>query len=315
MAEEELRNESGAQPEQEKAVSNYVCVEDVRHPTMKGVSRDYLERLQDELDVDQQLGLKNQMEIDTAQVLKEDINDLTKSNEYYQVTPELIEKIFRVPQMNLKCFWLNVWEAISKTVMAFKYALCFWIPSFVAAWFSVASFVHFAANQKEFLSFQGVMLALASVIMLICGFTIGMKGKETVIKKVTKQGSYRDAPELVEEQRAFVFRFNYKFLWVKVKQENIKETGIKLPYHAKLKVLEARDKKIFEDFIIMYPEMHIITHEVEKITVIENRPPDPVILGVTRDKRFYMVAWWDIEKDIDRVEQNIELFKKFKVPA
>jgi multisubunit Na+/H+ antiporter MnhE subunit len=41
--------------------------------------------------------------------------------------------------------------------------------------------------------------------------------------------------------------------------------------------------------------------------------PDPIVLGVAEDNRMFMVAWWDIKRDIDRVKENIKVFKKFKV--
>jgi hypothetical protein len=62
------------------------------------------------------------------------------------------------------------------------------------------------------------------------------------------------------------------------------------------------------DFSIAHPEF-----KVDRQVFKPKLKLDPVILGVAKDSRAYMICWWDIEKDIDKVKENIRLFKKFKV--
>jgi len=94
-----------------------------------------------------------------------------------------------------------------------------------------------------------------------------------------------------------------------------------LEYSNKIK----KDIKITYDvtqrqFVIMFEHSDIeaftIAHpqfKIERRSYSPNFKLDPVILGVTKDSRMFMICWWDIQKDIDKVLANINLFKKFKV--
>jgi hypothetical protein len=80
----------------------------------------------------------------------------------------------------------------------------------------------------------------------------------------------------------------------------------------KLKLKEAKDSGLFEGFSIATPEFH--TNRVNyKPRFHLPEVKDPAILGITKDNRMYMIAWWDEKRDIDRVKMNIKKFKKFKI--
>lgn len=90
--------------------------------------------------------------------------------------------------------------------------------------------------------------------------------------------------------------------------EDVKDTMIEIPRIAKLKMKEAKDSELFEAFTIAHPQFR-----VDRQIYAPTFKLDPVILGVTKDSRMFMICWWDIQKDIDKVLKNINLFKKFKI--
>jgi hypothetical protein len=102
--------------------------------------------------------------------------------------------------------------------------------------------------------------------------------------------------------------FRFQFIDVKLKIENIKETMVIIPRMAKLKIKEAKDTGIFEEFTIAFPYFSVNREEYKPY-----RKVDPVILGVTKDNREFMICWWDIAKDIDKVQTHINMFKRFKI--
>jgi hypothetical protein len=102
--------------------------------------------------------------------------------------------------------------------------------------------------------------------------------------------------------------FNYEFMSVDLAMEDVKDTKIEIPRIAKLKMKEAKDSELFEAFTIAHPQFR-----VDRQTYTPTFKLDPIILGVTKDSRMFMICWWDIQKDIDKVLKNINLFKKFKI--
>jgi hypothetical protein len=76
---------------------------------------------------------------------------------------------------------------------------------------------------------------------------------------------------------------------------------------------EAKDSGLFEGFSIVRPEFFTDQKSFKPSFQLPPFPPDPAILGVTKDNRMFMVVWWDIEHDVDRVKTNIKKFKKFKI--
>ena len=106
--------------------------------------------------------------------------------------------------------------------------------------------------------------------------------------------------------------FKYWFIGVKLNMESVSQTAIQIPYPAKLKMKEAKDSGLFEGFSIVRPEF-FTDQKSFKPSFQFPRFSDPAILGVTKDSRMFMVVWWDIEHDVDRVKTSIKKFKKFKV--
>lgn len=92
----------------------------------------------------------------------------------------------------------------------------------------------------------------------------------------------------------------------------IEETRIKLPYGAKLKLLEAVESKIFARFVLAHPRVKETTHLTDFSFKLKPTSSDPAILGTAIDGRMYMITYWDIKNDVDMAEESIEKYKRFK---
>lgn len=60
----------------------------IRHP-LANINANYVAPIVSEIELDKELGLKGQVELDQNKLLKHDIDELTKSNNYYQITLKL----------------------------------------------------------------------------------------------------------------------------------------------------------------------------------------------------------------------------------
>jgi hypothetical protein len=102
----------------------------------------------------------------------------------------------------------------------------------------------------------------------------------------------------------------YEVLKVKLDMTPLKKVDMKIPYGAKLKVQEAAKTGIFEDFVLAKP-----VFSVEQKEIIIDLKPDPAILGITKDSRMFMIVYWDIQKDKEKVLKEIHRFRKYKLTA
>ncbi len=95
-------------------------------------------------------------------------------------------------------------------------------------------------------------------------------------------------------------------LKAEVTLEDISHTRLKIPYGAALRYQEAVERKIFDKFVVAFP--NVVEHKISR---------DPAILGVKYtsegDAEMYMVVYWDLERDKARVIKQIKDFGKFKV--
>ena len=108
-------------------------------------------------------------------------------------------------------------------------------------------------------------------------------------------------------------KLSYFIIAVKVDTIPLSSVSSPIPYGAKLKVLEAKKTGIFKDFVFATPEF-VIESKNHIIDMKKNFPQiDPAILGVTEDKRMYMIVYWDLDKDVEKIIKNINDFKKYKL--
>ena len=100
------------------------------------------------------------------------------------------------------------------------------------------------------------------------------------------------------------YSYSKSQLNVEFKIEDIKETTVRIPKGAKIKLLKAVKSKIFDEFVIAYPKF---------AKTIKHIYPDPAILGKTTDGRMYMIVYWDVKKDVDKTPTAMEAYLKYKI--
>jgi hypothetical protein len=257
-----------------------------RHPKAPAAPF-YLDAIKDEIALDIELGLKNQFSIDQKKILKRDIDELTKSNNYYQVTSKLLGRMFKIGSLRSGCFFYNIKNGIVKTLIGIKVPLItIIIMMIILKGLFIAAPITSHSNSAYYTIAQifcpiGIISLVIGLIVFILSFTSQKVGR---------------------------IKFRFQFIDVKLKIENIKETMVTIPRMAKLKIKEAKDSGIFEEFTIAYPYFSVNREEYTPY-----RKVDPIILGITKDNREFMICWWDLAKDIDKVQTHINMFKKFKI--
>lgn len=259
----------------------------IRHERMAGEITEVIASLNKEFELDMELGLKKQAEITVVKALSHDIDELTSSNDYYEVSPALLEKLFHIKSLRSMCFWSNLTSRITGFFKAgplplFLHALTLALFYPLLAYSMWAWPIASTHPTPLSVSLAGLDLILWVIwcVPLVYGFTLW--GNRTI---------------------------SYNVLSVDISSQLLSGVTDKIPFGAKLKVLEAKKTGIFKDFVYVTPEF-----SVEKGQHTLSFPDiDPAILGVTPDNRRYMVVYWDIDKDVARVVKEIEHFKKFKL--
>jgi hypothetical protein len=261
----------------------------LRHPLKKGTSYEGIEKVAKEFEVDEELGLPHQQSLTAKKALEKDIEDLTSSKDYFEVSDNVIKKLFQIRKLQTQCTLLNIKSvlvaflkgsiiplSLSILVLALilpmiSYSRWVWPTSLKDPTASMITLDIF-----NILSWVGMLIVLIVAVVKWCNVSIA-----------------------------------YPVISVKMKAMSLKYVTDEIPFGAKLKVLEAKKTGIFEDFIYTTPEFEV--QNIEKNLFPELPSIDPAILGVTLDSRKFMIVYWDIKKDIEKVTKQIEHFKKFKL--
>jgi hypothetical protein len=273
-------------PEKKNLPATLESVKIFRHPLMEGKVTKDLAILVDELEIDRKLGLTYQAQETTEEILRKDIDELTSSKDFFEVSRKLVEKLFSLGKLKIMCFFSNVKEAIHQTLIVARPGIAMVLGGLLLLLPVVFLWAHLGQIQSKVtaglfcLFFLNVMFSLGLAVLVIVGFVNIFYDKT----------------------------YSYDFMKVQINYVPLKEAQVKIPRGAKLKVLEAQETKIFEDFVLASPKF-IVEHKE-----VQFSRPDPAILGVTKDKRLFMIVYWDVERDVERVVKDIESFKKFKLP-
>jgi len=244
-----------------------------RHPLMKGKSSPYAEKMAKTLELDEKLELKPQAIRTQKKMIKKDIDDLTGSNNYFEVTKKGLEKLFRINNLRQKCSWWNLGKLTKAIYTNFQFIFATAAISAVA-WVSATIVGSLFANA----------IAIASTVACIVG-----------IIKLLNDGA----------------KFSFHKIMVDLKIDDVEVYKGDMPDGAKYKLLEAKESKIFKKFVVAYPHVSFATQTVEIPRV--RFETDPAILGESLDGRLYMVCYWDIKNDVDRAIDQIEKFKHLKI--
>lgn len=276
-----------------------------RHHLMANTQTSYQKELQENFEIDKDLGLENQMRIDQTELIQKDIDELTNSRDYYEVRKSTLKKIFGISRLKMMCLPFNIREISFKL---FKY---FWRPTlyFLIALgtliYTTNTWYNLHNNWSPTLNNVYIILS----VVLSCAITIYALCKLFFIDTYT-----RSMTTIRDDHHETSYVRTYDLIDVDLIIEPLNKTRLKIPYSAKLKTKEALETDIFNDFVIAYPKF--VQKKVEEEFIVSKpveRWLDPAILGVTQDNRMFFIVSWDLENDTKRVERSIKKFKKYKV--
>lgn len=275
--------------DESKKLPPAIIYEPTRHPLMGMEEKEpeYVTKLKEDLNLDQELGLKKQAAMDQTKTLRLDIDELTSSENFFEITRKQLDKLFQMGRLKRKVALANTVEIIVGTLKSidyWSYLLAFLILLFTFTCIVCTRGWEGPVNWAN--GFLVTSFFVTGVLASVCiCYLINRLNKKTV--------------------------FEYTFLKVYMNIESLNDTMIEIPRGAKIKTVEAGHTKIFKDFVIARPDLEVenksVSNFLPKITF------DPAILGNTHDGRMFMIVWWDIKKDIEKVIHNIQRFKKFKL--
>lgn len=271
----------------EPEMKNEVAVYDpnmYRHPLLADKETDYVKEGIEELEMDKKLGLKNQENITGKTILQKDIDELTRVNDFHEVDRPTIEKLFEIPKLKRMCWVHNAKVAIKEVFKQQKFTPLFAIGTVGL----IILAVHLGIITKNISSEYGSMFSVIGCVASCIGAVV------CLICTINE----------IFDSKTYVF----SYMNVELHGEPLNRTNIKIPRGAKLRTVEAMESKIFEEFVIFTPKF-TIEHEVIK----PKQRLDPAICGVTKDERMFMIVYWDIEHDKEKIIKDIKRYKKFKL--
>ena len=93
-----------------------IIYEPIRHHLLAEKNKKYIKPIKKELEIDQQLGLRNQAVIDQQSALEKDIDELTNSKDYYEITAKQLEMLFGLGKIKAKVAMINTKELIKGSI-------------------------------------------------------------------------------------------------------------------------------------------------------------------------------------------------------
>jgi hypothetical protein len=240
-----------------------------RHELMKDKATDFYKQKQKEIELNEKLGLANQTILDTHQIVRDDINILTQSNNYICVNEKQLGEIFEMKKLKRM--------AHQKTFSSF-------MSAFKLMWINTLIFLPFLFSAMS-------VSAKVVTVFLWVATTAGVMLPLSFNRHNGRRGG----------------TIEWDVYSVDLKTENVENTEIHIPYGAKLKLLEAKETKIFNRFTISYPRLRVTG------STIALPDPDPAITGHTMDGRMFMVVYWDLKRDVEKITSKLQDLKKFKL--
>lgn len=236
-----------------------------RHPLMSEREMPYVKEIQEEADLDRELGLRNQVRMDELDMIRHDIDELTKATDYVEVNDRDIENLFGIGMIRAKCLFHTL---------------------------------------RMFLK-SPLGIALEVLVALVCMAIIG--GNNDIKWMAVTCGAAAVITFVIILIQAGTDGFEVGYFHVKMQKDMVRDTTIRIPKGAKLKLKEAVDSKVFNEFYIVDPRV-----EVENIRIVApTMNADPAIIGITHDNRKFLIVCWDVENESLKV--NKKSFAKLKL--
>lgn len=107
---------------------------------------------------------------------------------------------------------------------------------------------------------------------------------------------------------SFMFTDHPGKIVLRLKKDSVEHSGVAIPFGAQLRLEEAKEKKLFESFQVVYP--NVITES--QLAAERARERDPALVGLFEGS-MYLICSWDLPKDIEKVEADMEALKALKI--
>ncbi len=259
-------------------------------------NKEVMERIQEDIALNLSLGLNSQSKIQINEVVENEIEKLT-SDSYPEIDERGLRKLFGVSAFRPALLLHNFVQLLKNLVVVAM------IPSFVVV---VRHVFPFLGNVIE-----------TSGLFLAC---VGILGTALAAVGVVFSVLYwiASVPSMVSAQAkdnpcGWPTWLQARYLLLDIKIELASETSIKIPYGVKLKMKEAKDKNIFSGFVVAYPQ--IVSPEFKMFSRLKANFVDPALMGVNRvngERVMHLISYWDIEKDKERILNDMKRMKKLK---
>lgn len=246
---------------------------------------EYVKEFQKNIELDAKLGLEGQAKEDAKELIDNDIAEILRGEPYTEVTMNDLEKLFGIPEMRRKSM---VWNFYHK----YKWAMGCLLSAIIL------TNISWATSHSEVFVYDGV----TSLTEFWVGITAALSALGAVTSavfsiKFTMEDEIPDHPKLV----------------IDLDVEDVRNTRMKIPYGAKLRLEEAFETGKFDSFKIAYPKPYIVNVAKPAPKIV-----DPAIIGCKKNKltgseKWYMIVFWDIPKDKEITEKKIKQLKKFKL--
>jgi hypothetical protein len=142
----------------EKKTTTAVAIPLARHPLMSDKKMEYVKDIQEEADLDRHLGLNHQVRMDELDMIRHDIDELTKSTDYVEVSNKDIENLFGIGWIKVRCF-------VSTLVIFFKSPLGICLEV-TAAFLLMGIFgVHTDNHKLAVIGFSAMTLVLVGILV------------------------------------------------------------------------------------------------------------------------------------------------------
>lgn len=298
--------------------------EPFRHPLYSKKKKKYVKEVQKELELDAKLGLKTLSEETAKKALVKDIDELTNSRDYCEITKNGLYRLFGIRWMNLNySVPYNIRQKLGVLFQILLGTAKCRVLAAAAAVFLPPAVIGYAkatwdiSTRWQFLGNAAVTLSIAGLIIFTVWWlaeALEYKIEEPEPVPEGEEGVTKYTIEPEDKDKKKVRIISYTKIGVTLKVVPLNETEIDIPRGAKLKTAEASDTKIFRNFVIAYPKFEVERHRLEiKEKIIPRVKLDPAICGVTEDNRIFMIVCWDIKRDKDKTKQSIKRFKRFKL--
>lgn len=290
----------------------------LRHPlfTEKKRKKKHIKEIEKEIELDIKLGLNPE---DTARkALMKDIDELTHSRDYYEITKKELNQLFKINWIDLfYCKPYNILQKIKllgQIFMGTTYTKVLGFFSLLSIPLAILGYTVATwtlKNRWDFLFNTLIVIAIVGAIVLIVSW-ISMAFNFRFEQLGDTQYNQEEGPKRT---------VTFTTMGVSLDILPLKEAKeiIKIPRGAKLKVAEAVDTKIFDGFVVAFPKFEVKKHKINiKEKIIPRISIDPAICGITTDEsgesvRLFMVVCWDRKRDIDKTKKSIKRFLKYKI--